>query len=59
MACDARILPIVLGSAGQILDTGRARRLATGPLRRALHIRDRGCAYPDCDRPPRWSGGHQ
>jgi hypothetical protein len=58
LACDARILPAVLGSAGQILDVGRARRLATGPLRRALHIRDRGCAFPDCERPPRWTDAH-
>ncbi|MFI5896907.1 DUF222 domain-containing protein [Actinoplanes sp. NPDC051513] len=58
LACDARILPVVLGGAGQILDTGRARRLATGPLRRALQIRDRGCAFPDCDRPPRWTDAH-
>jgi hypothetical protein len=58
LACDARILPVVLGSAGQILDLGRTRRLATGPLRRALHIRDRGCAFPDCDRPPRWTDAH-
>ena len=58
LACDARILPVVLGGASQILDIGRARRLATGPLRPALHVRDRGCAFPDCDRPPRWTGGH-
>jgi hypothetical protein len=58
LACDARILPVVLGSAGQILDLGRTRRLAAGPLRRALHIRDRGCAFPDCDRPPRWTDAH-
>jgi hypothetical protein len=58
LACDARILPVVLGGAGQILDVGRARRLASGPLRRALHIRDRGCAFPDCDRPPRWTDAH-
>jgi hypothetical protein len=58
LACDARVLPVVLGGAGQIVDVGRARRLATGPLRRALHIRDRGCAFPDCDRPPRWTDAH-
>ncbi|GAA0459894.1 HNH endonuclease [Paractinoplanes deccanensis] len=58
LACDARILPVVLGGAGQVLDVGRARRLATGPLRRALHIRDGGCAFPDCDRPPRWTDAH-
>jgi hypothetical protein len=58
LACDARILPVVLGGASQILDAGRTRRLATGSLRRALHIRDRGCAFPDCDRPPRWTDAH-
>jgi hypothetical protein len=58
LACDARILPVVLGGAGQILDVGRARRLATGALRQALHVRDQGCAFPDCDRPPRWTDAH-
>jgi hypothetical protein len=58
LACDARILPAVLGSAGQVLDVGRERRLFTGPLRRALVLRDRGCAFPTCDRPARWCEGH-
>lgn len=54
LACDAALLPAVLGGAGQPLDVGRERRLFTGPLRRAVLLRDRGCAFPDCDRPPRW-----
>ncbi|MET8252048.1 DUF222 domain-containing protein [Micromonospora sp. NPDC005197] len=58
LACDATILPAVLGSAGQPLDVGRQRRLITGPLRRALVLRDRGCAFPGCDRPPRWCDAH-
>ncbi|WP_328419016.1 HNH endonuclease [Micromonospora sp. NBC_00389] len=58
LACDAAILPAVLGSAGQVLDVGRQRRLVTGPLRRALVLRDRGCAFPGCDRPPRWCDAH-
>ena len=58
MACDARILPIVLGSAGQVLDAGRTRRLAAGTLRRALVARDHGCAFPGCDRPARWCDAH-
>jgi hypothetical protein len=58
LACDARLLPLVLGGTRQILDTGRTRRLATGPLRRALTARDQGCAFPDCDRPPRWTDAH-
>ncbi|WP_344119555.1 HNH endonuclease signature motif containing protein, partial [Planosporangium flavigriseum] len=58
LACDAALLPAVLGSAGQVLDVGREQRLIKGPLRRALVLRDRGCAFPGCDRPPRWTDGH-
>ena len=58
MACDAAVLPAVLNGGGQVLDVGRTRRLFTGPLRRALAIRDRGCAFPGCDRPVRWTDGH-
>ncbi|MFG1654519.1 DUF222 domain-containing protein [Micromonospora sp. NPDC049275] len=58
LACDAAILPAVLGGAGQPLDVGRQRRLVIGPLRRALLLRDRGCAFPGCDRPPRWCDAH-
>ncbi|MET0418959.1 MAG: DUF222 domain-containing protein [Actinoplanes sp.] len=58
MGCDARVLPVVLGGAGQVLDAGRSRRLASGPLRGALVARDRGCAFPDCDRPARSCDAH-
>jgi hypothetical protein len=58
IACDAGIIPAVLGGASQPLDLGRQTRLVTGPLRRALVLRDRGCAFPGCDRPPRWCQGH-
>jgi hypothetical protein len=58
LACDARIIPAVLGGAGEILDLGRARRLFTGALRRALVLRDGGCAFPGCDRPHSWCEAH-
>ncbi|MGC4878788.1 DUF222 domain-containing protein [Micromonospora sp. DT43] len=58
LACDAAVLPAVLGGAGQVLDVGRQRRLVTGALRRALVLRDGGCAFPGCDRPPRWCAAH-
>ncbi|MET7947197.1 DUF222 domain-containing protein [Micromonospora sp. NPDC005324] len=58
LACDAAILPAVLSGAGQPLDLGRQRRLITGTLRRALVLRDGGCAFPGCDRPPRWCDAH-
>jgi hypothetical protein len=58
LACDAGVLPAILGGQGQVLDLGRQRRLISGPLRRALVLRDRGCAFPGCDRPPRWADAH-
>jgi hypothetical protein len=58
LACDASILPAVLDGAGQPLDLGRERRLFTGPVRRALVLRDGGCAFPSCDRPAKWCETH-
>ena len=58
IACDAGILPAVLGSAGQVLDLGRDQRNATDAQRKALTARDRGCAFPGCDRPMAWADAH-
>ncbi len=52
IACDANIIPVVLGSAGQPLDIGRSTRIVPQGLRRALILRDGGCGFPGCDRPP-------
>jgi hypothetical protein len=58
IACDANVIPVVLGTAGQPLDIGRSTRLVTQGLRRALILRDGGCAFPGCDRPPMWCDAH-
>ncbi len=58
LACDATIIPVVLGSAGEPLDLGRAARLVSTAQRRALILRDRGCRFPGCDRPPQWTDAH-
>ncbi|WP_433162804.1 DUF222 domain-containing protein [Kribbella sp. CA-247076] len=50
LACDAEILPIVLGSKSQPLDVGTSQRLVTRPMRRALNARDKGCVV--CGAPP-------
>ena len=67
IACDAHILPAVLGSKSKPLDVGRSKRLFTKELRHLLILRDRGCTFPGCDRPPSeceahhrkpwWAGG--
>ena len=48
MACEADIIPVVLGGDGRVVDVGRARRLATADQRRALRATHRTCAAPDC-----------
>jgi 5-methylcytosine-specific restriction protein A len=50
LACDAEVLPTVLGGPGEVLDVGRARRTATAPQRRGLEARDGGCI--NCGAPP-------
>ncbi len=50
-ACDAGVLPVILGGPSGVLDVGREQRLVTPDLRRALHVRDQGCVFPGCDRP--------
>jgi Domain of unknown function (DUF222)/HNH endonuclease len=51
LACTAGILPVVLNGAGVPIDLGRSRRAYTGQARRAVLVRDGGCAFPGCDRP--------
>jgi len=52
LACDAEILPIVMGGGSVPLDVGRKRRLFTSTLRQLVIKRDQGCAFPGCDRGP-------
>ncbi|MEV8371805.1 DUF222 domain-containing protein [Kribbella sp. NPDC056861] len=56
LACDAGIIPVVLGSAGQLLDVGREHRLVTPAIRNALNVRDRGCVV--CHAPPIYCDAH-
>lgn len=52
LACEAGIVPVVLGGRSEPLDVGRAKRLHTGPQRVAIALRDGGCATEGCDWPP-------
>ena len=58
LACDANILPIILGADSAVLDAGRSRRTVTPMQRAVLNLRDKGCIFPDCDRPPAWCQAH-
>ena len=52
LACDAEIIPAVLGTRSEVLDVGRLHRLVTPALWVALVLRDRHCTFPGCTRPP-------
>ena len=58
IACDAMIIPAVLGAKSEILDVGRAKRLFAGGLLAAMRLRDKGCTIPGCTAPPEWADGH-
>ncbi|MDT0212454.1 DUF222 domain-containing protein [Rothia sp. ARF10] len=58
LACDADVIPVVLGAQGEVLDVGRAARLFTRAQRRALTHRDGGCTWPGCDAPAAWVRAH-
>jgi len=68
IACDAARTMVTLASpaggavaastAAMPLSVGRTTRTIPAHIRTALHLRDRGCRFPGCDRPPAWTDGH-
>ncbi len=58
LACDAAIVPAVLGSKGEVLDIGRSTRTFSAPIRQAITLRDKGCVWADCTAPPAWCDVH-
>jgi hypothetical protein len=58
IACDADIIPALLGTHGEILDLGRKTRLFTPAQRLALTARDQGCTFPNCTIPAPWCEAH-
>ena len=58
LGCDASLTRVLLTGASEVLDVGRRSRLVSPALRRALVLRDGGCRFPGCDRPPPWTDAH-
>lgn len=58
IACDCSATRLLLGSDSTVIDVGRAKRVISAPLRKALVTRDQHCAWPGCDRHATFSEGH-
>ncbi|MGH4001869.1 MAG: DUF222 domain-containing protein [Pseudonocardiaceae bacterium] len=58
MACNADLIPTVLGTDSELLDFGRTTRLAHPIPHRARRLRDKGCQAEDCDAPAAWTEAH-
>ena len=58
LACQAGIIPVVLGGPSEVLDVARRRRFHPHPIRTAMAIRDGGCTAEGCDWPPGMCHAH-
>ncbi|MGC4941839.1 DUF222 domain-containing protein [Kribbella sp. DT2] len=56
LACDAGVIPMVLGTASEPLDVGAEHRFVTPAIRHALNVRDQGCIV--CSAPPAMCEAH-
>ncbi len=58
LTCDAGISRVVTGGGSLPLDVGRETPAVSPAQRRALRVRDRGCRWPGCEAPWRWTEAH-
>jgi len=58
VACDAAVTRVTLDASGEPIGVGRTSRTVPPAMRRALVVRDKGCRFPGCDRPPEWTDAH-
>lgn len=58
LACEADIIPVVLGGPSEIVDQGREQRTVTPGQRIRLSLRDQGCTIPGCTVPATWCEAH-
>jgi len=58
LACDCDLPRIILDGNEVPLNVGRTERVIGPYLRKALVVRDHGCAMPGCGRPAAWCEGH-
>ncbi|HEY0258714.1 MAG TPA: DUF222 domain-containing protein [Lacisediminihabitans sp.] len=56
--CNSGMVPIAFDDDGQCVNVGRTQRLFTERQRLGMTVRDGGCRFPDCDRPPSFCEAH-
>lgn len=56
--CMTGTIDVLTDTAGNPLDAGREMRLYNSKQRLTLAIRDGGCLWPGCDRPPEFCEAH-
>lgn len=56
--CTSGIVAVTTDRQGNPLDVGREQRLYTPKQRIGISLRDRGCMWPECDRPPSYCEAH-
>lgn len=58
LACDASVTRVITDARSVPLEVGRATKVVSPALRRAVAVRDGGCRFPGCERPPGWCDAH-
>jgi hypothetical protein len=56
--CDTGAVPVAFDDDGQCVNVGRDQRLFTSKQRIALAVRDGGCMFGNCGRPPAFCEAH-
>lgn len=58
IACDSTAYRMIIDHNSAPINIGRSSRIIPTTIRRALIVRDRGCAFPGCHRRPRQCHAH-
>ena len=58
IACDASVSRVITVAPSAPVEIGRRTPIVPAALRRAVVVRDGGCRFPGCDRPPGWCDAH-
>ena len=56
--CEVGVIPVAFDTDGHVVNVGRSKRTFTPRQRIGLEVRDGGCRFPGCDRPPSWCEAH-